>query len=162
MWFPSKKHLELHLGCRTCWLSYFTLVCRWCGRTVACLVYGHVITKFSRKGRLPFAPRVELRYYYYYHHHHHHHHHHTIITTIIVPVTVAATVMEKRKKRTFHQGKGRWFPVLLHWKGLEHRNFLGKRDSRLTGRNGLLLKLAFLKLWSLFSVARMSYQPIKI
>ena len=26
--------LELHLGCHTCWLSYFTLVCLWCGRTV--------------------------------------------------------------------------------------------------------------------------------
>ena len=36
--------------------------------------------------------------------------------TIIVPVTIAATVMEtkKKEKRTFHQGKGRWFPVLLH------------------------------------------------
>ena len=25
---------ELHLGCHTCLLSYFTLVCLWCGRTV--------------------------------------------------------------------------------------------------------------------------------
>ena len=23
-----------HLGCHTCWLIYFTLVCLWCGRTV--------------------------------------------------------------------------------------------------------------------------------
>ena len=29
------ENLELHLGCRTCWLSYFTLVCLWYGRTVA-------------------------------------------------------------------------------------------------------------------------------
>ena len=28
------NNLELHLGCHTCWLSYFTLVCLWCGRTV--------------------------------------------------------------------------------------------------------------------------------
>ena len=34
----------------------------------------------------------------------------------------------------------------------------GIRDS---GRNGLLLKPVFLKLWSLFSAPRMSYQPIK-
>ena len=71
---------ELHLGCHTCWLSYFTLVCLWCGRSVgrsvACSrrsdngercevkrstkkikareeAYGHVITKISRMGRLP-------------------------------------------------------------------------------------------------------------
>ena len=25
---------ELHLGCHNCWLSYFSLVCLWCGRTV--------------------------------------------------------------------------------------------------------------------------------
>ena len=25
---------EFHLGCHTCLLSYFTLVCLWCGRTV--------------------------------------------------------------------------------------------------------------------------------
>ena len=30
----SKQKLELHLGCHTCWLNYFTLVCLWCGRTV--------------------------------------------------------------------------------------------------------------------------------
>ena len=51
-----QNNLELYLGCQTCWLSYFTLVCLWCGRTVAWAgdrsVYGHVITKFSRMGRL--------------------------------------------------------------------------------------------------------------
>ena len=26
-------NVELHLGCHTCWLSYFILVCLWCGRT---------------------------------------------------------------------------------------------------------------------------------
>ena len=42
---------QLHLGCHTCWLSYFTLVCLWCGRTVArSSLLGHVITKFSRMG----------------------------------------------------------------------------------------------------------------
>ena len=35
----SKQKLELHLGCHTCWLNYFTLVCLWCGRTVGwCMV----------------------------------------------------------------------------------------------------------------------------
>ena len=29
-----QNNLELHLGCHTCWLSYFTLVCLWCGRRV--------------------------------------------------------------------------------------------------------------------------------
>ena len=29
--FPPKTSV-LHLGCHTCWLSYFTLVCLWCGR----------------------------------------------------------------------------------------------------------------------------------
>ena len=28
-----QKNLELHLGCHACWLSYFTLVCLWYGRT---------------------------------------------------------------------------------------------------------------------------------
>ena len=28
-----QNNLELHLGCHTCWLNYFTLVCLWCGRT---------------------------------------------------------------------------------------------------------------------------------
>ena len=44
---------SLHLGSHTCWLSYFTLVCLWCGQTVARSVYGHVITKFSRMSSLP-------------------------------------------------------------------------------------------------------------
>ena len=26
------NNLELHLGCHTCWLSYFTVVCLWCRR----------------------------------------------------------------------------------------------------------------------------------
>ena len=30
-----QNNLELQLGCHTCWLSYFTLVGLWCGRTVA-------------------------------------------------------------------------------------------------------------------------------
>ena len=30
-----QNNLELHLGCHTCWLSYFTLVCLWCWRTVS-------------------------------------------------------------------------------------------------------------------------------
>ena len=47
-----QNSLELHLGCHTCSLSYFTLVCLWCGRMVARSVYGHVIIKFSRMGRL--------------------------------------------------------------------------------------------------------------
>ena len=46
-----QNNLELHLGCHTCWLSYFTLVCLWCGRTVG-RAYGHVITKISHMGRL--------------------------------------------------------------------------------------------------------------
>ena len=29
-----QNNLDLHLGRHTCWLSYFTLVCLWCGRTV--------------------------------------------------------------------------------------------------------------------------------
>ena len=45
-----QNNLELHLGCHTCWLSYFTLVCLWCGRTVG-RAYGHVIIKISRMGR---------------------------------------------------------------------------------------------------------------
>ena len=47
-----QNNLELHLGCHTCWLSYFTLVCLWCGRTVG-RAYGHVIIKISRMGRPP-------------------------------------------------------------------------------------------------------------
>ena len=30
-----QNNLELHLGYHTRWLSYFTLVCLWCGRTVS-------------------------------------------------------------------------------------------------------------------------------
>ena len=29
------EDLELHLGCDTCWLSYFTMVCLWLGRRAA-------------------------------------------------------------------------------------------------------------------------------
>ena len=32
------NNLEFHLGCHTCWLTYFTLVCLWCGQTVSCSV----------------------------------------------------------------------------------------------------------------------------
>ena len=48
-----QNDLEFHLGCHTCWLSCFTLVCLWCGRTVGRSVYGHVINKFSPMGSLP-------------------------------------------------------------------------------------------------------------
>ena len=72
-----QNNLELHLGCHTCWLNCFTLVCQlWCGKTVGQSVYGHVITKFSRMGSLPHflthgAPlralrARELRYYFCY------------------------------------------------------------------------------------------------
>ena len=51
-----QKNLQLHLGYHTCWLSYFTLACLWCGRALSRAggrsVYGHVITKFSQMGRL--------------------------------------------------------------------------------------------------------------
>ena len=47
-----QNNLELHLGCHTCWSSYFTLVYLWCRWTVSRVVYGHVITKFSRMVRL--------------------------------------------------------------------------------------------------------------
>ena len=47
-----QNYLELHLGCHTCWLRYFTLLCPWCGRTVG-RAYGHVINKISRMSRLP-------------------------------------------------------------------------------------------------------------
>ena len=52
--------LELHLGCHTCWLSYFTLVCLWFGRTVG-RAYGHVISKISRMGRLTHFLGMGLR-----------------------------------------------------------------------------------------------------
>ena len=32
-----QNNLKLHLGCPTCWFSYFTLVCLQCGLTVGCL-----------------------------------------------------------------------------------------------------------------------------
>ena len=47
-----QNNFELYLGYHTCWLSYFTLVWLCCGRTVRRSVYGHVISKFSRMGRL--------------------------------------------------------------------------------------------------------------
>ena len=47
-----QNNLELHLGCHTCWMSYFTLVCLWCGWTVSRSVYGHVTTKFSWMGNI--------------------------------------------------------------------------------------------------------------
>ena len=51
-----QNNLELHLGYHTCWLSYFTLVCLWCGRTVGGRsVYSHVITKFYGMGRFTYA-----------------------------------------------------------------------------------------------------------
>ena len=30
-----QNNLQLHLGCHSCWLTYFTLVCLWCGWTVS-------------------------------------------------------------------------------------------------------------------------------
>ena len=63
-----QNNLELHLGCHAWWLSYFTLLCLWCGRTVG-WTYDHAITKISRMDRLPHflrygatLARVELRY----------------------------------------------------------------------------------------------------
>ena len=56
--------LELHLGCHTCWLSYFTLVCLWFGRTVGRAygrAYGQVISKISRMGRLTHFLGMGLR-----------------------------------------------------------------------------------------------------
>ena len=44
-----RNNLELHLGCHTCWLSYFTLVCLWFRRTVG-RAYGQVITKILSDG----------------------------------------------------------------------------------------------------------------
>ena len=40
--------VELHLDCHTYWLSYFILVCLWCGRTVG----QFLVFFFSRIGRL--------------------------------------------------------------------------------------------------------------
>ena len=50
-----QNNLELHLGCHTCLLSHFTLVCLWCGRTVGRSVGRCTATwlrKFSRMGSL--------------------------------------------------------------------------------------------------------------
>ena len=43
----------LYFGYHTCWLSYFILVCLWCGRTAGGRAYGHVITKMPWMRRLP-------------------------------------------------------------------------------------------------------------
>ena len=50
---PGGHVISFHLGCHTGWLRYFTLVSLWCEQTLAPSVYGHVITKFPRMGRLP-------------------------------------------------------------------------------------------------------------
>ena len=47
-------------GSHTCWLNYFTLVYLWCGWMVTRSVYCHVITKFSRMGRLPHSLAMGL------------------------------------------------------------------------------------------------------
>ena len=69
-----QNNLQLHLGCHTCWLSYFTLVCLWCGRTVSLAVglctvtwlpnfLGWVDTSFSYPRCCAGALRArELRY----------------------------------------------------------------------------------------------------
>ena len=61
--FPPKK-TRVAFGLPYCWLSYFTLVCLWCGRTVG-RAYGHVITKIDNQIFLPMVlrfARVELHY----------------------------------------------------------------------------------------------------
>ena len=45
-----QNNLELHLGCHTGWLSYFTLVCLWCGRTVVCSGGRCTVTWLPRDG----------------------------------------------------------------------------------------------------------------
>ena len=69
-----QNNLQLHLGCHTCWLSYFTSVCLWCGRTVSLAVglctvtwlpnfLGWVDTSFSYPRCCAGALRArELRY----------------------------------------------------------------------------------------------------
>ena len=54
------NNLELHLGCHTCWLTYFKLVFLWCGQMVGCSV-GRC-TKNQKQGvtRLP-SPRMRGR-----------------------------------------------------------------------------------------------------
>ena len=50
-----QNNLELHLGCHICWLSYFILVCLWCGRTGGRAVgwtYGQVTNNISWMHRL--------------------------------------------------------------------------------------------------------------
>ena len=54
---PSKITSSCIWVCHTCSLSYFTLVCLWCGRTVG-RAYGHMITKFSRVDYFIFLPMV--------------------------------------------------------------------------------------------------------
>ena len=52
------------MGSHTCWLSYFKMVCLWCGwmvaRSLDRSVYGHVITKFSGMDRLPHSLAMGL------------------------------------------------------------------------------------------------------
>ena len=73
-----QNNLELHLGCHTCWLNCFTLVCLWCGRTVGraggrCTVtwlpnfLGWVVYHIFLPMVLRCALRArELRYYFCY------------------------------------------------------------------------------------------------
>ena len=63
-----QNNLEMHLGCHTRLLSYFTLVCLWCGRTV-----GRSVGVRSRDYQIVyhiFLPMVlrarELRYYLFW------------------------------------------------------------------------------------------------
>ena len=53
-----QNNLELRLGCHTCWSSYFTLVCLWCGRTVARAVGRCTVTLLPN-----FLGWVDLRTY---------------------------------------------------------------------------------------------------
>ena len=51
---PRQNNLELHFGCYTRWLSYFTLVCLWCGRAVGRSVgRSNVRPRDSQMDRLP-------------------------------------------------------------------------------------------------------------
>ena len=47
MHFLPNKNFELHLGYHTCWLSYYILVCLWCGRAAAGGRTVTWLTKFS-------------------------------------------------------------------------------------------------------------------
>ena len=60
-----QNNLELHLGCHTCWLSYFTLVWLWCGRTVARAIFsdGYIYFIFLPMVLRWRASARELRYY---------------------------------------------------------------------------------------------------